>query len=137
MKQNTIKEILETQYQNAPAGHCGNEDCGQMSSWYLFSSLGFYPVNPAQGIYNIGFPIFDKAIINLENGSRFSVVVENNNSRYKYIESMTLNGKKLERNYITHNEIMQGGTLVFIKSELPNKINKMSNALTSEMYKIQ
>ena len=135
--QELIKEILETQYKNAPAGHCGNEDCGQMSSWYLFSSLGFYPVNPAQGVYNIGFPIFDKAIINLENGSRFYVVVENNNSRFKYIESMTLNGKKLERNYITHNEIMQGGTLVFIKSELPNKINKMSNALTSKMYKIQ
>jgi len=135
--QEKIKEILETQYQNSPAGHCGNEDCGQMSSWYLFSSLGFYPVNPAQGIYNIGFPIFDKAVINLENGNHFFVIVENNNSGFKYIKSMILNGKKLKRNYITHNEIMQGGTLVFIKSELPNKTLKMRNALTSQIYKSQ
>jgi predicted alpha-1,2-mannosidase len=132
--QELIKEILETQYQNTPSGLCGNEDCGQMSSWYLFSSLGFYPVNPAQGIYSIGFPIFDKAEINLENGSRFSIIVENNYSGYSYIESMTLNGKKLERNFITHNEITQGGTLVFVKGKLPNKTIKMRNALTSQIY---
>ena len=132
--QELVKEILETQYQNAPNGHCGNEDCGQMSSWYLFSSLGFYPVNPAQGVYSIGFPIFDKADIKLENGNSFSVIVENNNSTFQYIESMTLNGENLDRNFITHAEIMQGGTLVFVKSKLPNKAIKKETALTSKIY---
>ena len=133
--QEKVKEILKTQYKNAPDGHCGNEDCGQMSSWYILSSLGFYPVNPAQGVYSFGFPIFDKADINLENGKAFSVVVKNNTSTFQYIESVFLNGEKLNRNFITHNEIMQGGTLVFVKSKEPNKGMKGATALTSRMYK--
>ena len=133
--QEKVKEILKTQYKNEPNGHCGNEDCGQMSSWYILSSLGFYPVNPAQGVYSFGFPIFDKADINLENGKAFSVVVKNNTSTFQYIESVFLNGEKLNRNFITHNEIMQGGTLVFVKSKEPNKDMKGATALTSKMYK--
>mgnify|MGYP001256017180 CR=1 FL=1 len=133
--QEKVKEILETQYKNTPNGHCGNEDCGQMSSWYVFSSLGFYPVNPAQGIYNLGFPIINEASINLENGNVFSVVVKNNSSGFKYVESYILNGEKLDRNYITHNEIMQGGTLVFVKSKQPKKDKKYKNAVTSKIYK--
>lgn len=132
--QEKIKEILETQYKNAPNGHCGNEDCGQMSSWFLFSSLGFYPVNPAQGIYSLGFPIFDKATINLEDGTVFSIEVKNNSSDFKYVESCILNGKKLDRNYITHNEITQGGTLVFVKSKEPNRDIKNKNAITSKVH---
>ena len=118
-----------------PDGLSGNEDCGQMSSWYVFSSLGFYPVNPAQGIYNLGFPIINEASINLENGNVFSVVVKNNSSGFKYVESYILNGEKLDRNYITHNEIMQGGTLVFVKSKQPKKDKKYKNAVTSKIYK--
>src|SRR5690606_21482876 len=69
--QKLVREILDTQYQNEPNGHGGNEDCGQMSSWYVFSALGFYPVNPAQGIYAFGSPIIEEATLTLENGNTF------------------------------------------------------------------
>jgi predicted alpha-1,2-mannosidase len=132
--QKLIREILETQYKNEPNGHCGNEDCGQMSSWYLFSALGFYPVNPAQGIYAFGSPNLDSATIHLENGNTFSVKALNNSSDNKYIQSISLNGALIERNYITHNEIMEGGTLVFTMGNLPNKTIKNALALTSKIY---
>ena len=117
--QKRIREILETQYKNEPNGHCGNEDCGQMSSWYIFSSLGFYPVNPAEGMYQFGSPIFDKATINLKNGKQFVIEVKNNSKANKYIQSITLNGKTIDRNYIAHQELINGGTLVFKMSHVP------------------
>ena len=120
--QNIIREILETQYKNEPNGHCGNEDCGQMSSWYIFSSLGFYPVNPAEGLYQFGSPIFDKATINLENGKQFKIETINNSLDNKYIESISLNGIELNKTYITHKDIMKGGTLVFTMSNSSNKL---------------
>jgi putative alpha-1,2-mannosidase len=86
-----VREILETQYKNKPNGHCGNEDCGQISSWYIFSSLGFYPVNPAQGVYAFGSPLFDEAIINLENGKKFVIKTINNSDDNTYIQSIKLN----------------------------------------------
>lgn len=89
-----VREILETQYKNTPSGHCGNEDCGQMSSWYIFSSLGFYPVNPAQGIYSFGSPLFDTATINLENNKIFIIKTRNNSNENIYIQSIELNGEK-------------------------------------------
>ncbi|MFD1614135.1 GH92 family glycosyl hydrolase [Gelatiniphilus marinus] len=116
-----VREILETQYKNEPNGHCGNEDCGQMSSWYIFSSLGFYPVNPAEGLYQLGSPLFDKATINLENGKQFIIETINNSQANIYIESISLNGKKINRNYIEHKEIINGGTLVFKMTNSPNK----------------
>lgn len=111
--QKLVREILETQYKNTPDGHCGNEDCGQMSSWYVLSSLGFYPVNPAQGIYNFGSPLFDEATINLENGNKFVIKAVNNSSENKYIQSIKLNGAIIKRMYISHKEIIQGGELIF------------------------
>jgi predicted alpha-1,2-mannosidase len=133
--QKLVREILETQYKNTPDGHCGNEDCGQMSSWYVFSSLGFYPVNPAQGIYSFGSPLFESATINLENGKQFVVKTINNSDENKYIQSIELNGNKIERNYITHKEIAVGGKLIFTMGKFPNKKSKnYVMALSSIIY---
>ena len=133
--QKLVRTILETQYKNEPDGHCGNEDCGQMSSWYVFSALGFYPVNPAQGIYAIGSPLVNAATVHLENGKTLTIEALNNNSDNIYIQSILLNGKKIERNYITHNEVIRGGKLVFKMGNKPNKNSKNAMALTSKMYK--
>ena len=132
--QELVREILETQYKNTPDGHCGNEDCGQMSSWYIFSSLGFYPVNPAQGIYSFGSPLFDTATLNLENGKKFMIETNNNSAVNKYIQSIELNGNPIHRNYITHKEIIQGGKLVFTMGEHPVKNSKNIMALSSKIY---
>jgi predicted alpha-1,2-mannosidase len=132
--QSIIREILNTQYKNEPNGHCGNEDCGQMSSWYIFSSLGFYPVNPAQGVYSFGSPIFDKAIINLENGNQFKIETENNSEDNKYIQSVVLNNQEFFRNYITHKEIMNGGTLVFRMGLSPNKSRVQELSTPSKIF---
>lgn len=131
--QKLVREILETQYKNEPNGHCGNEDCGQMSSWYILSSLGFYPVNPAQSIYSFGAPMFDTATLNLENNKTFVIKTKNNSKDNIYIQSIELNGEKMNRNYITHNEIMQGGTLIFTMGNVP-KSNNNSMALSSKIY---
>jgi predicted alpha-1,2-mannosidase len=132
--QKLVRDILETQYKNKPNGHCGNEDCGQMSSWYVFSALGFYPVNPAQGIYVFGSPIIDAATINLENGKTFTIRALNNNLENKYIQSITLDNEVIKRNYITHKEIIGGGELVFTMGNIPNKKTENSMAPTSKMY---
>jgi predicted alpha-1,2-mannosidase len=129
--QKLVREILETQYKNTPNGHCGNEDCGQMSSWYIFNSLGFYPVNPAQGIYSFGSPLFDTVTLNLEGGNTFEIEAINNSTVNIYIQSVALNREKILRNYITHKEIMQGGKLVFTMGKLPNKELKSTMALSS------
>ncbi len=136
--QETIREILDTQYKNKPDGHCGNEDCGQMSSWYIFSALGFYPVNPAQGVYSFGSPIFDKTIIHLENGKQFRIKTINNSKENKYIQSIHLNGNEIHRTYILHSEIMFGGDLVFVMGKHPNisfKMDDNQNYLSSRVYK--
>ncbi len=132
--QEKIRQILETQYKNEPDGHCGNEDCGQMSSWYIFSSLGFYPVNPAQGIYSFGSPLFNKATLNLENGKTFTIEAINNSETNKYIQSITLNGKKIHQSYITHKAIMQGGHLVFEMGSQPNKKTIFPMAPSSQVF---
>jgi len=136
--QEIIREILDTQYKNSPDGHCGNEDCGQMSSWYIFSSLGFYPVNPAQGVYSFGSPIFDKATIHLENGKEFRIQTINNSKENKYIQSIQLNGNEIHRNSILHSEIMEGGDLIFQMGKIPNKnliIDEDHLFLSSKVYK--
>ncbi|MFI1772046.1 GH92 family glycosyl hydrolase [Thalassobellus citreus] len=132
--QKLVRQILNTQYKNKPNGHCGNEDCGQMSSWYILSALGFYSVNPAQGIYAFGSPLFDKATINLENGKTFTIKAKNNSDANMYIESIVLNGKEIHRDYITHQEIQQGGILIFNMGSLPNKNVKYETALSSKMF---
>lgn len=135
--QEIVRKILATQYKNSPDGYCGNEDCGQMSSWYIFSSLGFYPVNPAQGVYSFGSPIFDKATIHLESGKEFIIEAINNSKENKYIQSIQLNGNEIHRNSILHSEIMEGGDLIFYMGNTPNKdfkIDKEQKFLSSKVY---
>lgn len=132
--QKYVRHILETQYQNEPGGHCGNEDCGQMSSWYVFSAMGFYPVNPAQGVYAIGSPLVDSAVLNLENGKTFTVQALNNSKENSYIQSMRLNGAPIERYYLTHREIMAGGELIFTMGNTPNKTKGKAMAPSSKLY---
>lgn len=116
-----VNQILKTLYDDSPSGLCGNEDCGQMSAWYIFSALGFYPFNPADQNYVIGSPLFDKATVNLENGNQFIVKANNVSDNNIYINSAQLNGKELTRSFITHKEIMDGGLLEFEMSDKPNE----------------
>lgn len=132
--QEKIRQILETQYKNEPNGHCGNEDCGQMSSWYIFSSLGFYPVNPAQGVYSFGSPLFDKATINLENGNTFIVEALNVSESNKYIQSITLNGQQIDQDYISHKTIIGGGALIFHMGDKPNENSPSNVSVSSKVY---
>ncbi|MBT8271892.1 MAG: GH92 family glycosyl hydrolase, partial [Bacteroidia bacterium] len=114
-----VHQILTELYTNTPDGISGNEDCGQMSAWYVFSSLGFYPVTPGTNQYIIGTPLFDKATINLENGKQFTIVAHNLSSRNIYIESTRMNGEKLEGSFLTHENIMNGGQLDFYMNDNP------------------
>jgi putative alpha-1,2-mannosidase len=104
---------MEQLYKPGPEGLCGNDDCGQMSAWYVFSALGFYPVDPASGVYVLGSPRVKSAKISLPNGKLFEIIASNQSPGNVYVQSVTLNGKPLNRAYITHNEIAQGGKLVF------------------------
>lgn len=114
-----INEILKTQYNTTPNGYSGNEDCGQMSAWYVWSSIGLYPMNPVSGEYEIGRPLFPKAKINLPNGKTFTIIAENVSAENMYIQSATLNGKPLDRTFITDEELKNGGELKFIMGSAP------------------
>ena len=117
-----INKILQTQYNTTPNGYSGNEDCGQMSAWYVWSSIGLYPMNPASGEYEIGRPLFEKAKINLPNGKTFTIIAENVSAENMYIQSATLNGKPLDRTFITDEELKAGGELKFVMgSVVPKK----------------
>lgn len=118
--QSMVRRILNQMYHNNPDGLSGNEDCGQMSAWYILSSLGFYPVNPSDGIYVIGSPLFDEVSFNTGSGKTFKVLVNNNSDQNKYIQSVKLNGKDLERSYIYHKEILDGGSLEMTMGSQPN-----------------
>jgi predicted alpha-1,2-mannosidase len=119
--QEMIRKIMATQYDSTPAGLCGNEDCGQMSAWYVFSAMGLYPVNPAEGIYVIGSPLFEQATLNLGSGKTFTIRADNASSENLYVQSASLNGQPLERSYITHVELSGGGELVLEMGDQPNK----------------
>ena len=119
--QEKVRQILTELYKNDPDGISGNEDCGQMSAWYVFSSLGFYPVTPGSNEYIIGTPLFEKATINLENNNEFTIITKNLSEENKYIASATLNDKPLTRSFITHEEIINGGILVFNMTDSPSK----------------
>ncbi len=106
-----LHEIMTTLYTNAPDGLCGNEDCGQMSAWYVFSALGFYPVNPVGGIYELGTPLFARSAIEVGDGKTFTVKADGLSDKARYIKSAKLNGKPLDRTSVTHDEIMAGGML--------------------------
>jgi predicted alpha-1,2-mannosidase len=116
-----VREICTTMYNDQPDGLCGNEDCGQMSAWYILSSIGMYQVNPASGAYVFGSPMFNKAEINLPEGKKFTFVAENNSKENLYIQSVTLNGEAYTKSFITHKQIIAGGELVYQMGNTPNK----------------
>jgi predicted alpha-1,2-mannosidase len=118
--QSRVREILETMYRSSPDGLCGNEDCGQMSAWYVFSSIGFYPVTPGSDIYIIGTPIFDKAEIHLSEDKVFNIIANQVSNENIYIQSATLNGEPYGKSYLEHGDIINGGTLIFEMGAVPN-----------------
>ena len=111
--QELVRQIFDTQYRPEPDGLCGNDDCGQMSAWYMFSAMGFYPVDPVSGNYVFGAPQMPQITLKLANGNTFTVIAEGISEENKYVESITLNGEPYTKNYITHEDILNGGTLVF------------------------
>lgn len=119
--QATVRMILKNQYHNGPDGLGGNDDTGQMSAWYIFSALGFYPVAPGSPVYQIGSPAVAAASLRLENGKQFSIEAKDQNAKNVYVKKIELNGKLLNRLYLTHDEIMAGGKLVFQMSSKPVK----------------
>ncbi len=119
--QERVNQITSTLFTNTPDGLCGNNDCGQMSAWYVFSAMGFYPVCPAQPIYVFGSPTFPEAQINLENGKSFKIVARNASPANIYIQSAKLNGKKYTKSYINHSDVMAGGELVMVMGNKPSR----------------
>ena len=116
-----VRYIINELYTDNPDGLAGNEDCGQMSSWYILSSLGFYPVNPSNGVYVFGSPVFDNAKIELGNNKSFTVKTVNNSQKNIYIQSVKLNGVDYKNAYITHKDIIKGGEIEFKMGPNPNK----------------
>jgi predicted alpha-1,2-mannosidase len=115
------REVMNRMYSAAPDGYCGDEDNGQTSAWYVFSALGYYPVCPAMDEYVLGAPLFKKATIKLENGKSFVIEAPNNSGENKYVHHGTLGGKIHSLNYITHTDVMKGGTLKLDMRSEPNK----------------
>jgi hypothetical protein len=122
--QQRVRQVMDTFYNDTPAGQCGNVDCGQMAAWYVFSALGLYPVNPASGVYMIGSPVVTKAVLNLDakkyKSHKFTVIAQNNSAKNVYVQSASLNGKPLDRAWLTHEQITSGGTLTLVMGSEPN-----------------
>ncbi|MBZ4037472.1 GH92 family glycosyl hydrolase [Flavobacterium sp. 17A] len=122
-----VRETMNRMYHATPDGYCGDEDNGQTSAWYVFSSLGFYPVTPASDQYVIGAPLFKKVTIQLENGKSITINASANSDQNRYIKEMKMNGKSHTKNWLSHSELMKGATLDFDMSATPNNkrgINK-------------
>jgi predicted alpha-1,2-mannosidase len=117
--QERVRMILKNQYRPAPDGLGGNDDCGQMSAWYLFSALGFYPVAPASEKYAFGIPVVKTAVLKLENGKTLTIEANNQSGKNVYVEKVVVNGQTLKRSYLTHAEIMNGGKIIFYMSDKP------------------
>lgn len=118
--QKLVREILATLYDDTPEGLSGNEDCGQISAWYIMSAMGFYPVLPGEPSYALGSPIFDQTTTHLENGKKFVIRVQNGSDKNRYIQSATLNGKSYTKSWFDHQEIVNGGEFVFEMGDEPN-----------------
>ena len=116
-----VRYIQDVFYTDQPEGIIGNEDCGQMSAWHIMSALGFYQVNPSNGVFVFGSPLFEKATIRLPEGKSFEITAQDNNKENIYIQSVTLNGQPYDKSYILYEDIMKGGNLTFIMGNTPNK----------------
>ena len=112
--QELIRQIFDTQYAPRPDGLCGNDDCGQMSAWFMLSAMGFYPVSPVSGQYVFGAPQMEKFVLNLANGNTFTIEAENLSREHLYVDKIYLNGELYTKPYINHEDIMKGGTLKYV-----------------------
>jgi predicted alpha-1,2-mannosidase len=119
--QHRVRKILTELYNANVDGYPGDEDNGSLSGWYIFSSLGFFPVCPGSGEYVFGAPLFKKATIQLGNGKNMVIEAPENSSENYYVENVEINGERIERNYLTHNELMNGGKITFDMDNKPNK----------------
>jgi predicted alpha-1,2-mannosidase len=119
--QELTDKILNSLYFNDANGLSGNEDCGQMSAWFILSSLGIYQMSPGDPTFTLGRPLFDESIIKLENGKLFTIKAVNNSKANKYVRHVKLNGKKLEAPFISYSDIMNGGVLEFSMTDQPVK----------------
>lgn len=125
-----LRNVMDKLYNSGSKGYCGDEDNGQMSAWYVFSALGFYPVCPGTNEYALGSPLFKKATITLENGKRFVIDASNNSQENVYIQHATLNGKNFTKNYLTFDQIRGGGTFKLQMSDTPNTKRGISTSDT-------
>jgi predicted alpha-1,2-mannosidase len=116
-----VRYIMRELYSDKPDGLCGNEDCGQMSAWYIFSAMGFYPVHPANGAFVFGSPLFKEVSVRLPGGKQFTVRAVDNNNENIYIQSVKLNHKPYTKSYITYNDIVNGGILELVMGSKPNR----------------
>ena len=116
-----VSKIMNELYNNSSSGYAGNDDCGEMSAWYVFSALGFYPVNPANGVYVIGLPLVRNAELKLSAGKSFIIKVDRKNDADIYIQSITLNGKRYDNTYLKHSDIVNGGIIEFKMGSKPSK----------------
>jgi putative alpha-1,2-mannosidase len=108
-------------YRATPDGYCGDEDNGQTSAWYVFSSLGFYPVTPSRPQYALGAPLFPEAVLHLENGRKVTIRAPGNSDARRYVNALRIDGKAVTRNWIGHDELMRGARLDFDMRDKPNK----------------
>lgn len=114
-----MDSVLQHQYFNAPDGLSGNEDCGQMSAWYILNAMGFYQVCPGKPVYSIGRPLLEEATVKLPNGQTFVIRTVNNSKTHKYIAGVKLNGQPLEVPFFTHEDLVKGGTMEITMSAEP------------------
>lgn len=122
--QEKVRMIIDTMYSTGPDGLCGNDDAGQMSAWYIFSVLGFYPVLPGSDQYAMGSPLVKSALLSFENGKKLQIRTIGQSSKNIYVKKAELNGKPVGRNYLLHSELTNGGELIFYMSDKPAKIKK-------------
>ena len=119
--QRRVRDIMKIWYNDGPLGICGDEDEGELSSWYVFSAMGFYPVAPGRAVYDIGSPLFEKSVIHVGKGRTFVIEAKDVSTKNKYIQSAVLNGKPLNTPWFTHGDLVNGGSLVFQMGPEPNK----------------
>ena len=115
-----LREVMNRMYTAGPDGYCGDEDNGQTSAWYVFSALGFYPVCPGTDEYILGAPLFKKATLHFENGKNLVITASDNSDTNRYVDEMRVNGTVYTKNYLKHNELLQGGTIDFKMTDRPN-----------------
>jgi predicted alpha-1,2-mannosidase len=123
-----IRQIMQKMYHPTPEGLCGNDDCGQMSAWYIFSAMGFYPVTPGTDQYVLGSPNIQKATIHLRDNKKFTIEVKNQSQENIYVQRVLYNDKEWHQSFITHEMLTQGGQIIF---EMGNKINSKRGATPS------